>query len=325
MRRVVQSGTDCASPDWAHAVHVEVGGLAPDRWYWYRFRAGGAVSPVGRTRTAPRRWRRRRRGCASRSPRASTTSTATSPPTATWSPTSSTSSSTSATTSTSRAGAAIRAQPRRGRAVHARRLPRPPRALQDRPRSAGGARGVLRGSSRGTTTRSTTTTRTTAREELDAPELFLRGAPPPTRPTTSTCRCRGARVALGPHVRLYARSDFGAPRALPRARRPAVPRSAGLPAARPRRLATSVGRDCSERLDPARTLLGREQERWLRAGLARSTRALERDRAADAAWRRSISARRGRASLDRRLGRLSRARASACSTRSPADPRATRW
>ena len=31
-----------------------------------------------------------------------------------------------------------------------------------------------------------------------------------------------------------------------------------------------VGADCTERLDPARTLLGAEQERWLDAGLARS-------------------------------------------------------
>jgi len=34
-------------------VHVEVGGLDPDRVYWYRFRAGGVESPIGRTRTAP--------------------------------------------------------------------------------------------------------------------------------------------------------------------------------------------------------------------------------------------------------------------------------
>jgi alkaline phosphatase D len=53
MRRVVRSGSDHASPSWAHSVHVEVDGLAPDRWYWYRFHSGGAESPVGRTRTAP--------------------------------------------------------------------------------------------------------------------------------------------------------------------------------------------------------------------------------------------------------------------------------
>ena len=34
-------------------MHVEVAGLDPDRVYWYRFRAGGVESPIGRTRTAP--------------------------------------------------------------------------------------------------------------------------------------------------------------------------------------------------------------------------------------------------------------------------------
>jgi alkaline phosphatase D len=53
MRHVVQRGTTAATPEWAHSVHVEAGGLEPARWYWYRFRAGGDVSPVGRTRTAP--------------------------------------------------------------------------------------------------------------------------------------------------------------------------------------------------------------------------------------------------------------------------------
>ncbi|HEU4371803.1 MAG TPA: alkaline phosphatase D family protein [Methylomirabilota bacterium] len=53
MTAVVQRGAAAAAPEWAHAVHVEVEGLQPARWYWYRFRAGGEVSPVGRTRTAP--------------------------------------------------------------------------------------------------------------------------------------------------------------------------------------------------------------------------------------------------------------------------------
>ena len=37
----------------AHSVHVEVTGLQPGRWYFYRFIAGDELSPVGRTRTAP--------------------------------------------------------------------------------------------------------------------------------------------------------------------------------------------------------------------------------------------------------------------------------
>jgi alkaline phosphatase D len=53
MQRVVASGSAEAHPDWAHSVHVEARGLEPDRWYWYRFRAGDAASPVGRTRTSP--------------------------------------------------------------------------------------------------------------------------------------------------------------------------------------------------------------------------------------------------------------------------------
>jgi len=51
--RVVASGVASATPELAHSVHVDVTGLAPARWYWYRFIFGDAVSPVGRTRTAP--------------------------------------------------------------------------------------------------------------------------------------------------------------------------------------------------------------------------------------------------------------------------------
>jgi len=51
--KVVASRAEFPSHDWAHSVHAEVRGLKPDRWYWYRFLAGDAVSPVGRTRTAP--------------------------------------------------------------------------------------------------------------------------------------------------------------------------------------------------------------------------------------------------------------------------------
>ena len=52
-QRIVRSGKAVASPEWAHSVHVEVAGLQPGRHYFYRFHAGGAASPVGRTRTAP--------------------------------------------------------------------------------------------------------------------------------------------------------------------------------------------------------------------------------------------------------------------------------
>jgi alkaline phosphatase D len=52
-REVVRRGTALARPAGAHAVHVTVDGLEPGRWYWYRFKVGHEVSPAGRTRTAP--------------------------------------------------------------------------------------------------------------------------------------------------------------------------------------------------------------------------------------------------------------------------------
>jgi len=52
-RRVRARGTETARPELAHSAHAEVCGLEPDRIYFYRFRAGTQVSPVGRTRTAP--------------------------------------------------------------------------------------------------------------------------------------------------------------------------------------------------------------------------------------------------------------------------------
>lgn len=53
LKDVVASGTAYATPEWAHSVHVEVSGLQPARQYWYRFSVGDAVSPTGRTHTAP--------------------------------------------------------------------------------------------------------------------------------------------------------------------------------------------------------------------------------------------------------------------------------
>ncbi|NNE00160.1 MAG: alkaline phosphatase [Pirellulaceae bacterium] len=50
---VVRSGTAMAMPQLGHSVHVEVDGLQPHRWYFYRFHAGDETSPIGRTRTAP--------------------------------------------------------------------------------------------------------------------------------------------------------------------------------------------------------------------------------------------------------------------------------
>jgi len=52
-KTIVRSGTTVASPQWGHSVHLEVEGLRPDRWYWYRFKTAGQISPTGRTRTLP--------------------------------------------------------------------------------------------------------------------------------------------------------------------------------------------------------------------------------------------------------------------------------
>src|SRR5215510_14487979 len=54
LSRVIKRGVFRATPEWAHSVHVEVTDLDADRWYWYRFRAGDHVSPIGRTRTVPK-------------------------------------------------------------------------------------------------------------------------------------------------------------------------------------------------------------------------------------------------------------------------------
>lgn len=53
MKKIVGSGTTTALPQLGHTVHVTAKGLKSDRWYWYRFTVGDAVSPIGRTRTLP--------------------------------------------------------------------------------------------------------------------------------------------------------------------------------------------------------------------------------------------------------------------------------
>ena len=50
---IVARGEALARPELAHAVHVEVTGLQPDRPYWYRFEQGGERSLSGRARTLP--------------------------------------------------------------------------------------------------------------------------------------------------------------------------------------------------------------------------------------------------------------------------------
>ncbi|OYX65423.1 MAG: hypothetical protein B7Y88_08440 [Sphingomonadales bacterium 32-64-17] len=52
-RQIVQSGETLAEPAEAHSLHIEITGLLPHRPYWYRFHAGAATSDVGRAVTLP--------------------------------------------------------------------------------------------------------------------------------------------------------------------------------------------------------------------------------------------------------------------------------
>ncbi|MDN3987488.1 alkaline phosphatase D family protein [Zwartia vadi] len=51
--QIVQQGELTALPALGHSLHAEVTGLLPARSYFYRFIAGDATSPVGQTRTFP--------------------------------------------------------------------------------------------------------------------------------------------------------------------------------------------------------------------------------------------------------------------------------
>ena len=54
-KSVIQTGEARAWAELGHSVHVEVAGLQPGRFYWYRFTASGVQSPIGRAKTAPAR------------------------------------------------------------------------------------------------------------------------------------------------------------------------------------------------------------------------------------------------------------------------------
>ncbi len=49
-----RSGRVQALASEAHTVHLELDGLVPDRWYYYRFHCGNFTSATGRTRTLPK-------------------------------------------------------------------------------------------------------------------------------------------------------------------------------------------------------------------------------------------------------------------------------
>ena len=54
MVTIVESGTTAVGSESDFTAKVLVGGLEPDRSYWYRFAVDGVASPVGRARTLPR-------------------------------------------------------------------------------------------------------------------------------------------------------------------------------------------------------------------------------------------------------------------------------
>ena len=53
MREIVRRGSAIAEAAHAHAVHLEIHGLAPGRPYWYRFMSGAASSRIGKAVTLP--------------------------------------------------------------------------------------------------------------------------------------------------------------------------------------------------------------------------------------------------------------------------------
>ena len=140
MRHVVRRGVTFADPDFAHSVHVDVDRLEPGRWYWYQFHVRGEWSPIGRTRTlvphrdSPQRIRFAFASCqhfemgfynayqhmAQRGPRPGAVPRR--------------------LHLRGRRVAGAAAAARRPRADDRRRLPQPPRALQERREPAGHAR-----------------------------------------------------------------------------------------------------------------------------------------------------------------------------------------
>jgi alkaline phosphatase D len=51
--KLAKRGTSMATPALGHSVHAEIRGLKPNRWYWYRFLAAGERSAIGRFKTTP--------------------------------------------------------------------------------------------------------------------------------------------------------------------------------------------------------------------------------------------------------------------------------
>ena len=232
-RHVVKSGKVAAMPELGHSVHVDVRGpQARPRVLLPLPRRAGTSSPVGRTKTAPgsrdrvprpdvrvrvlpevgRRVLHRRTGGWPRR-------------TSTWSSTSATTS-----TSTDRPGAgAPDAQRPRSLGPRSRRSSdyrAAPRAVQDRPRPAGGPRGCSRGRHVG---------RPRGRQQLRGHLPRVRRHEPSSsraaRPPTGLLRAHAA-CPLRPHqqggMQLYRQLRLRRPRAVQRARHAPVPHRPAL-------------------------------------------------------------------------------------------------
>ena len=192
---------------------------------------------------------------------------ASSPRTSTWPPTTSTSSSTPATTSTR----ARRRQP------HRRAPPR--RARGRRPRPATGNRHALYRTDPDLQAAHAAFPFVVTWDDHEVENNYADEVSQDADPgvgaflhpagrrlpgaTGSTCRCARPAGPSGPDLQLYRRLAFGRLAERQRARHPPVPQRPGV-----RRRADIV--PCGDWDDPARSLTGDEQERWLLDGLDRS-------------------------------------------------------
>ena len=281
LRQVVSRGSGFARPELAHSVHLEVDGLEPARDYWYRFTAGGFASPVGRTRTAPPYDRQleqlRMAVCSCANYQGG------------WFAAYGRMAEedldlvlhlgdyiyeTDRRTPVSPGGCIPRPRPApREPADHARGLPEPPRAVQDRPGAAGRAR---RGAVGGRDRRSRRGEQLRGRHDVDAatdPAVFLQQRAAAYRAFYEHMPLRRRALPVGADMRLFRRLRFGDLLDLhmldSRQYRTDQPDDLSTPEGR-----KQAPRDFRPGLPPGGnaggTMLGAEQERWLLDGLRES-------------------------------------------------------
>jgi alkaline phosphatase D len=262
-RRIVAEGTASAAPTLAHSVHVDVTGLAAGPLVLVPLHAGRCRQSGRRTRAAA----------------------GSMPPSSSWPwpPASTGNSAAMRRTAISRpprpiwwlswrlhlrmgplpapaSGRAVRSNESftlaeyRARYAHTKR----------RPAGCASRRTVDRHLGR---PKSPTTTRTTATNA--STRASWRAVPPPIRPSTNTCRC--APPADFANLRIYQRYDWGQLARFHvlddrqyRAYQPCTPAGRGGSS-------SVLERACTALNDPARSMLGPEQQRWLEQGLTSST------------------------------------------------------